>query len=218
MRTIMGMKTECTREAERRNLGEDIFLRDGKPKKIRYKAQTDNGTTKLHEARFNRPPLVHPKEYYKLVPRKREPVIRNFPLDHYGIQGQVSDAVIGKLHNRTVVLTYDSFGKTSSKPGRGNGKYADRKQLEEAALNYGTMMHAIWPYDYSGFVLWHVLHEADWDAKATSDEKKRSDLAIEFFNSYLADNCGKANHSQYPLVFEQVQTINKFCPAISREH
>jgi hypothetical protein len=59
-------------------------------------------------------------------------------------------------------------------------------------------------------VLWRVLHEADWGAKATSDEKKRSDLAIEFFNSYLADNCGKANHSQYPLVFEQVQAIIEF--------
>jgi hypothetical protein len=56
-------------------------------------------------------------------------------------------------------------------------------------------------------VLWRVLHEADWGAKATSDEKKRSDLAIEYFNSYLADNCGKANHSQYPLVFEQVQSV-----------
>jgi hypothetical protein len=208
MLVIMGMKNECEREAARRNLGEDIFLRDGKQKKIRFKAQSDNGTTKLHEVRFLRLPTVHPKEYFKRVPRRRETIIRSFPLEHYGAQGQVSDVVIGKLHNRTVVLTYESFGKTSVKPGKGqSGKYADKQQLEEAVINYGALMHAIWPLDYSIFALWRVLMEAKWGEVATNDEKKRSEIVIEFFNGILAENCSRAVHSQYPVVFEQVQPL-----------
>jgi hypothetical protein len=207
MNVILGMKTECNREAERRNLGEDIFLRDGKPKKKRIKAQTDNGTTKLHEARFFRLPIAHPKEYYKKMPRKHDVVIRNFPMEHYGVQGQVKDDVIGKMHNRTVVLTFDAFGKTTVKTGRNpGGKYADRQQLEEALINYGSLTHALWPMDYTVFAMWRVLCDAKWGAAATNDERKQSELVIEYFNGMLADNCSRAVHSQYPAVFEQVRT------------
>jgi hypothetical protein len=204
MNQILGMKAEYTKEAERRNMGEDIFLRDGKLKKTRFKAQSDNGTTKLHEVRFYRLPVAHPKEYYKRVPRKQDVIIRSFPMDHYGLEGQVQDAVIGKMHNRAVVQTYDAFGKTSVKTGRGSGKYADRHQLEEALINYGSLMHHLWPIDYSLFPIWRTLHDAKWGETVTSDEKRRSELVIEFFNSMLADNCSKAVHSKYPLVFEQV--------------
>jgi hypothetical protein len=209
MNVILGMKTECNREAERRNLGEDIFLRDGKPKKKRFKAQTDDGKTKLHEVRFYRLPIAHPKEYYKKVPRKHDVVIRNFPMEHYGVQGQVKDDVIGKMHNRTVVLTFDAFGKTTVKTGRNqNGRYADRQQLEEALINYGSLNHALWPYDYTIFPMWRVLCDAKWGAVATNDEKKQSELVIEYFNSMLADNCSRAVHSQYPAAFEQVKQLN----------
>jgi hypothetical protein len=64
----MGFKVQYDKEAERRNLGEDIFQRDGVTRKIRFKAQSDNGTTKLHLARYLRLPLVHPKDYYKNMP------------------------------------------------------------------------------------------------------------------------------------------------------
>ena len=62
MNQILGMKAEYTKEAERRNMGEDIFLRDGKLKKTRFKAQSDNGTTKLHEVRFQRVLQARPQE------------------------------------------------------------------------------------------------------------------------------------------------------------
>ncbi len=133
-------------------------------------------------------------------------IIRSFPMDHYGLEGQVQDAVIGKMHNRAVVQTFDNFGKTSVKTGRSSsGKYADRHQLEEALINYGSLMHHLWPIDYSLFPIWRTLHDAKWGETVTSDEKRRSELVIEFFNSMLADNCSKAVHSKYPLVFEQVE-------------
>jgi hypothetical protein len=199
----MIMKDNMEKEKKRRDLGEDVCQQDSKPKKIKHKAATDNGTSKLHEARYHRMPICHPKEYYHKMPKKREEIIRSFPMDHYGVQGQVPAAVIGKLHNRTALQSFDGFVKTSFKPGK-TGKYADKQQLEEGLLNYGTMMQAIWPYDYSLFPVWRVLCEEKWGEKATADEKKRSDLVIEFVNGILADNSAKAVNGQYPCVFDQV--------------
>jgi hypothetical protein len=199
-----------TAEELKRNLGQEIFQKDGVPKKIRYKAQSDNGTTKLHPARFNRPPLSHPKEYYKLVPKKHEVIVRNFPMDHLGLTGQVSEATVGKLHNRSVPLTFDSFGKSShkaGKPGCPAGKYSDLLQLQEGLLNYGSLLLSLWNMDYTAFVMWRVLHDSNWGEFALPDEKKRSELVVEFFNSMLSDNCGKAVHDEYPVVFEQVITV-----------
>ncbi len=63
----------------------------------------------------------------------------------------------------------------------------------------------MWNMDYTAFVMWRVLHDANWGEIALPDEKRRSELVVEFFNSMLADNCGKAVHNEYPVVFEQVK-------------
>ena len=55
-----------------KNLGEEVISRDEKPKKIKYRAQVDDGKENLHLARWNRQPLVHPKHYYDKVPKKQE--------------------------------------------------------------------------------------------------------------------------------------------------
>jgi hypothetical protein len=36
-------------------------------------------------------------------------------MDHYGLTGQIKDDVIGKVHNRTVVTTFDAYGRSSVK-------------------------------------------------------------------------------------------------------
>ena len=190
---IQSLRTQLEKEAEKQNLGDDVFSRDSKPKKIKHKAQTDNGTTKLHLACYHRQPLTHPKHWYHQVPQKRTEIIRNFPQEQYGMQGQVSDTTIGRLHNRTVVQNFEAFGRTST--------------LEEGLLNYGSAMHALWPPDYSLFPIWRVMVETKWGETVTTDDKKRSDLVVEFFNSVLSDNAGKAVNSQYPVLFDQVQLI-----------
>jgi len=200
---LLQLKKEISGEEEKKGLGQEVFHKDGKPRKIKYKKQSDNSTSKFHPARFNRQPLAQPKVYYKEIPKKHDIVVRNFPKDHLGIGSQVSDATIGKLHNRTVPLTFDAFGKASTKPGK-SGKYSDLKQLMDGLCNYTTLLHSIWPNDYTGVVLWRVLNEQSWGEIALPDEKKRSDLVTEFFNEVLFDNCGKAVHHEYPLVYEQV--------------
>ena len=199
---IQDMQSKMEREAEKQNLGEDLFNRDSKPKKIKFKAQTDNGISKLHEARYLRPPICQPKEYYDKIPQKRTEIIRNFPMEHYGMQGQVPDATIGRMHNRTVLQTFDAFGKFSKQAKA--GKYPDQHQLEEGLLNYGSLQNAIWPLDYSTFVIWRVLHEANWGEQVTSDPKKRYELVVDFFNTILADNAALAVNSQCPCGFDQV--------------
>ena len=200
---IQKLRAQLEEEAKKQNLGDDVFSRDSKPKKVKHKAQTDNGTSKLHLARYHRQPLTHPKHWYHQVPQKRTEIIRNFPQEQYGMHGQVSDTTIGRLHNRTVVQTFEAFGRTSTKPGK-SGKFADRQQLEEGLLNYGSSMHALWPPDYSLFPIWRVMVETKWGETITTDDKKRSDLVVEFFNSVLSDNAGKAVNSQYPVLFDQV--------------
>ena len=206
---LMSLKEQIGKEEGNRNLGQEIFRQDGVPKKIKHKAQTDNGRSKLHLARYHRLPLVHPKEYFKDIPTKRDVIVRNFPMEHYGVSGQVSETAIGRLHNRTVVQTFDAFGKSThkpAKPGTAAGKYSDLNQLQEGMQNYGAVMHAIWPYDYTSFVMGRIMVDSNWCEIALPDEKKRSEIVIEFFNGVLMDNCGKAVHKEYPVVHEQVQT------------
>ncbi len=106
---LMRYQTQIQEREKKDNLGEEVFTKDAKPPKTKYKKKTDDGKKRLHTARWNRLPLVPPKEYYKKTPKKRNAVIRNFPTEHYGITGQVSEATIGQMHNRSVKVTLCSF-------------------------------------------------------------------------------------------------------------
>jgi len=202
-------KSNMDKIEEKKNLGEEVFSKDGKPEKIRYKKQSDNGINKLHPARGNRLPIDHPKNWFKkLVPKRREVIIRNFPMDHLGLTGKISDTTWGKMHNRSVKLTLDMFCKTSNREAKGphsKGKYSDHNQLYDGVNAYCLALHVIWPLDYTGLVLQSVLNEAHWAQQASPDDKKRAELVTELFNSIMSDNCGKAVHDQYPAVHEQVR-------------
>ena len=162
---FLKLKKQIEKEEERKNLGEEACAKDGLTRTVRYKAKKDNGKKKLHLARWNRQPLVPPEEFYAKVPKKCETVIRNFPMEHYGITSQVPDLVLGHMHNRCVKVSLDSFVKSSYKAAKGNdkaGKFADLFQLLEGIVNYCIVLHALWPSDYTGLVLLKVLTEARW--------------------------------------------------------
>jgi len=166
---FLRVKKEIIGEEEKKNLGEEAFTRDGKARKTRYKKGSDDGKRKLHSARWNRQPLVPPEEFYRKIPKKRDTVIRNFPMEHLGIAGQVPDSVLGHMHNRCVKVSLDNFCKPTFKTAKGSekaGKYADLFQLQEAIVNYCIVLHSLWPSDYSGLVLMKVLTEAKWGETA----------------------------------------------------
>jgi hypothetical protein len=167
--TFMAIKKQVGKEELRKNLGEEAFARDAKTKKIRYKAMSDDGKRRFHLARWNRQPLVPPEEYYHKIPKKRDTIVRNFPMEHLGISSQIPDIVLGYMHNRSVKVTLDNFTKSSFKAAKGNekaGKYADLFQLIEGVVNYSIALHAIWPHDYTGLVILKVLTEARWGETA----------------------------------------------------
>jgi hypothetical protein len=167
--TFMKVKKQVEKEELRKNLGEEAFSRDARTKKIRYKAMSDDGKKKFHLARWNRQPLVPPEQFYHKTPKKRDTVVRNFPMEHLGISSQIPDTVLGHMHNRSVKVTLDSFTRSTFKAATGNekaGKYADLFQLLEGVINYSIALHALWPSDYTGLVLLKVLTEARWGEAA----------------------------------------------------
>jgi hypothetical protein len=193
---------------KKKNLGEEVFAKDGKPEKIHFKAKTDNGVNKLHLARTLRLPVAHPKHWFKIIPKKRDEIVRNFPMDHLGLTGHIPDDVIGRLHNRSVKITLDLFCKSTHHEAVGSqkaGKYSDIHQIRAGINHFCLALHCIWPYDYTGLVITEVLNEAHWAEEATADQRKRCELITELFNTVLADNSAKAVYNMYPLIYEQVR-------------
>ncbi len=60
----------------------------------------DDGVKRFHLVRFERLPAVEPRKYMKKWATKREPVYRHILLRHYGIEGQVLESTIVRMHNR----------------------------------------------------------------------------------------------------------------------
>jgi hypothetical protein len=145
-----------------------VFAKDGKPEKIHFKAKTDNGVNKLHLTRALRLPVAHPKHWFNMIPKKRDEVVRNFPMDHLGLTGHIPDDVMGKLHNRSVKITLDLFCKSTHHEAVGNqkaGKYSDIHQIRAGINHFCLALHCIWPYDYTGLVITEVLNEAHWQRR-----------------------------------------------------
>jgi len=172
--SLMRLKREMEKVEEKKELGDEVFTRDAVLKKTKYKAKSDDGFKKLHPARGCRQPLSVPADWYgDLIPKKREQVVRNFPVEHYGMAGQVSEKVIGKAHNRSVPLTFDQFSKTGFADNAKADKPPDLsiQQLQETILNFAVVLHALWPSDYTAFVVFRVLIEAKWGDVAGNDNR-----------------------------------------------
>jgi len=105
IKELMGFKKDLLEEEGKKNLGEEVFARDSRHPKTKYRAGTDDGRRKLHPARWNRQPLINPEKYYHKIPKKREAVIRNFPTEHLGITGQVSQI---RIYNPTLLNVSNS--------------------------------------------------------------------------------------------------------------
>lgn len=105
---LMVCKAEYRREEEER-AGTEKCGRDKKLKATKYKAMTDDGERKFHPARWERLPAVDPAKYCRKWPVKREPIFRHIPLQHYGIEGQVAEGTIVRMHNRATPVELDAM-------------------------------------------------------------------------------------------------------------
>ena len=80
------------------------------------------------------------------------------------------------------------------------------RHLQEAVLNYTVIMQALWPLDYSGFVITRVLIEARWGEAGGEAEKQRVKLVRKFFDDCMKDNSGRAVRDEPPLDYEEAKT------------
>jgi hypothetical protein len=75
-----------------------VFMKDLKPRKIKYKKFSDDGVKRLHPARFNPLPTGDPQSWADQNPVKREQVMKNLYMAHYGVgHGQVDTKTIVKV-------------------------------------------------------------------------------------------------------------------------
>ncbi len=82
---------------------------------------------------------------------------------------------------------------------------AEVRQLQEALVNYLTVSHVLWPFDYGPLVLLRVLVENRWGEAAGTDMKERVGLVSRFFNEVISDNSGRAVRGEPPLDYEKVR-------------
>ena len=201
---LIRLKREVVGEEEKKELGDSAFCKDAVVRKTKYKAAKDDGYKRLHPARSNRQPLAVPSEWYgKLVPVKRTVIVRNFPIEHYGAAGQVSDKTLGKCHNRAVDLTFDQFCKQNVLGGKDTE--LSMNQVEAGLHNYTAILHALWPQDWTGIVLQRLLFEVKWAEFTGLEDKKRVRLVRTFLTEVLKTNAGRAIHRQPPLEYDQLR-------------
>jgi hypothetical protein len=196
---LMRYKEIYEKEAEKQGLGAALYGKDQKAKKQKFKAATDDGHTKLHKARFCRLPLVQPKKYYKMVPKRRPEIYRHFPLDHYGADNQVSEQTVVRMHDRQVPVDLDAFVRAGYLKG-GELCYL---WLQQGLLNYAAIMHSLWPTDYSPHVMLRILAECKWGEAAGGDRKQQMELVKRFFNDIARENSGRAVRGEAPLDYAQ---------------
>jgi hypothetical protein len=196
---LMKYKEIYEKEAEKQGLGAALYGKDSKPRKTRFKSGTDDGHTRLHKARFCRLPLSAPKKYFKNMPKRRDEISRHFPLEHYGAENTVSEQTIVRMHDRQVPVELDAFVRS----GYLKGGELCHVWVQLGLLNYATLMHAIWPMDYTPLVLMRVLAECKWGEAAGGDRKSQMELVKKFFNDVSKENSGRAVRGEAPLDYAQ---------------
>ena len=91
------------RREEKMGAGRAVFVQDQKLRKNKYKKFTDDGEKRLHEARFNPLPTGDPHDWADQVPVKREQVMKNLYMAHYGVgHGQVDTKTIVKVRTNSL--------------------------------------------------------------------------------------------------------------------
>jgi len=92
---------------EKMGAGKAVFAKDQKQRKVRYKKFTDDGVRRLHVARFNGLPTGDPQDWAAKVPVKRDQVMKNLYMTHYGMaQGHVDSKTIVKVRKSPILIWY----------------------------------------------------------------------------------------------------------------
>ena len=199
---------------EKMGAGWAVFHKDQKQRKTKYKKFTDDGVKKLHEARHSRLPTGDPADWADQVPVKRDQIMKNLFMTHYGLgQGQIDTKTIVKLDDRRVAVDIDELCRGNSLRATGDG--GEVWKLKEGAFNYVNIMHKLWPTDPAAMIIYRVLEEYRWAVVAADDKKLRANLVRQFFNAATEENAGRAVIRGMCLTFEECRA--KWLRMVERE-
>ena len=200
-------------------------LKESKQKTVKFKAQEDNGRSKLHKARFEPLPTVHPKKYFRKIPQTR-PYIKNRALGYSGLENVVSDLTLKKLHNRCIATKLKFFfsgnlnisSKQTEirkvKEGRIETSFdyswtdpSTIAHVQEALINYTSLLQNIWPQDCTAVMFLRLLIKYKWLIRA--DESRRPELITKLFDNIMVANAGRACNKEAPMSFQQQEEALK---------
>ena len=198
----------------------EVFSKDVKLPKITFKKEKDDGERRLHSARFQRLSILEPEEWYEQAPVMRVDVIKNIPLTHVGGTNCVSEKVIIMMHDRKIALTMKHFiidnVAVACKPkvtytGPGGSTHSDfawveastLAQAQEAILNYSVLIHHLYSWDTTGFIIQRVLLKHNWLARYAV-MTVRMTIIRTFFDGVLRINAAKASNNRgVPMSYKE---------------
>ena len=221
---------KATKEKAEKANNYEVLTKDVKPPKKRFKKGSDDCASRLHAARWERLPIIHPKKFWKKIPVARNNIFRNMELSFYGVNGKVADKVIVSMHDRAVPLQVKHFltenAAVAAKP-RKEIKRLDEEglsstidfswenpthlaQLEEALFNYMFLLWQIWPLDPTAMIMNNLLTTYKW-MSGVADWKIRQNIVTAYFNTVLRLNAGRATNKQVVLSHNDHEGILKDC-------
>jgi len=207
---ISQYKEHYEKAEEKKGTSNSAFGRDQRPKKKKFSGGKDDSYKLLLQSRFDLGlPLCPPKKYWHKMPHKR-PTFRHIPIGHLGLEGQVGEKTVLTMHDRRNIVKLAMFYKANAGRDKKEEKSeweqpSEVRHLQEAVLNYVTILRQLWPYDYGGLVIMRVLVEEKWGEVTGSEDKARVKLVSKFFDDVVKENSGRAVRDQPPLEHDEVK-------------
>ena len=219
-------KLQKESEKAEKDEGDASGLREGKHPRIMFKEQEDDRRSKFHTASFLRLPLAAHKKWFKKMPIKRTPFVKNMGLEFTGSQNKLTDVTIKKLHSRTKPLEMKHF--FAGNLNVTNKKTEVRKVqdgsvettfdfawtnpasvggIQEALINYACAIHPLWPQDPTALIMFRVLITYKWLVHVW--ENKRVSIMLAFFQDVLRQNAGRAANREQPLDYGEQEDVLK---------
>jgi len=135
-----------------------MFAADAVLPTKKFRKGKDNRADRIHPASLLRLPVVEPKEYWALMPIRREPIFRNIQLQHCNGNVVVNELTIVRMHDRTTPVTLKmlldtNFAKRPAKEAAaidGDWEAPVKLRAAQTALaSYTAVLRSLWPQDHT---------------------------------------------------------------------
>jgi hypothetical protein len=169
--------------------------------------------------RYERAPVVEPKDFWADMPIKRSSTFRHLALEHSGAGSCVNECVVARAHDRALPLKIRMFMKENvNRKGFATSAGSENKEpaagwdvpktvldIQAAIANLADVFAALWPLDPTPRIISRILITYDYGAAYMSAEKERCRVLEEFCDAILRENARRAVTIGYPLSYQQAR-------------